>query len=49
VGYAAKALKALGLKVDPDLVMGASIPFTVALAALGIRRIRKRLAVGPEH
>ena len=49
VGYAAKALKALGLKVDPDLVMGVSIPFTVALAALGIRRIRKRLAVGPEH
>ena len=41
VGYAAKGLKAGGVALDPDLVMGASIPLVVLLVALGVRRIRK--------
>lgn len=41
VGYAAKAIKALGLKIDPDLAMGASIPVVALIVALGVRHIRK--------
>jgi uncharacterized membrane-anchored protein len=43
VGYGAKALKAGGLPVDPDVAMGVALPFIVGLAALGIRKIRKHL------
>jgi len=43
VGYAAKALKAAGLAVDPELAMGVSIPLVALLAALGIRHVRRRV------
>ncbi|NJM36240.1 MAG: DUF3422 domain-containing protein [Rhodomicrobium sp.] len=43
VGYAAKALKASGLPIDPDVTMGLALPFIVGLAAFGIRNIRKHL------
>jgi len=39
IGYAARGLKAAGLGVNPELVMGLSIPVVVAAVALGIRRI----------
>ncbi len=41
IGYASKGLVGLGVAVDPDLVMAASIPIVVVLIALGVRRIRK--------
>jgi len=41
VGYAAKGLKSVGLAVDADLAMGISIPVVAALAALGVRHIRR--------
>ncbi len=44
VGYAAKALKAAGGHVDPDLVMGLSIPVIAALMALGLRKVRRAVA-----
>ncbi len=45
VGYGAKALKAGGLPVNPDLAMGAAVPVVILLAAFGIRNIRRRLTV----
>lgn len=44
VGYAAKALKAAGLDVNPDLAMGASIPVVAILIGLGVRRVRQMVA-----
>lgn len=43
VGYAAKALKSGGVKIDPELTMGLAVPVVITLAALGIRNIRKHL------
>lgn len=43
VGYMAKGLKAAGLHLDADLVVGASIPLIALLVALGLRRMRRRL------
>ena len=40
VGYAAKGAKPLGLDLNPELVMAASIPVVLGLTALAIRRIR---------
>jgi len=44
VGYAAKAFKAAGGHVEPDLVMGISIPIVAALMALGLRKVRQAVA-----
>jgi uncharacterized membrane-anchored protein len=44
VGYAAKALKASGARIDPDLAVGLSVPLVILLAAFGIRKIRRHLA-----
>jgi len=41
VGYAAKALKAAGAGVNPDIAMGVAIPIVAATAALGVRQIRR--------
>ena len=43
VGYAAKALKASGVHVEPDIAMGVAIPVVAALVALALRRVRRRL------
>lgn len=40
VGYAAKAVKAGGVHLEPDLVIGASIPFIAAIVAYGMHRLR---------
>ncbi len=47
IGYGARGVKAAGIPLDPDLVMGASIPIVIALVALGIRRIHRM--VHAEH
>lgn len=41
VGYAAKALKASGVALNPDIAMGAAIPVVALVAALGVRHIRR--------
>lgn len=41
VGYAAKAFKAAGARVDPDVAIGISIPVVAALMAFGLRRTRR--------
>lgn len=43
VGYVVKALKATGITLNADLVVGASIPFVLLGVWLGVRRIKKRL------
>ncbi len=43
-GYAAKALKAVGAHVDPDLVVGAAIPLLAVGVVLALRRARKQIA-----
>jgi len=43
VGYIAKALKAIGLPLDPDIVVGLAIPVVAAAALLAIRRSRRRI------
>jgi uncharacterized membrane-anchored protein len=45
IGYAAKALKAAGLHVDPDLVAGVAIPVVAVLAAVVMHQVRRRLVV----
>ena len=44
VAYAAKAAKAAGVHVDPDIAAGISIPFIAAMIAYGIHRVRKSVA-----
>ncbi len=44
VGYAAKAFKAAGGHIDPELTMGFSIPVVAALMALGLRKMRRAVA-----
>ena len=39
-GYGAKALKAAGARIDPDLVVGIVIPVVAVLAMLAVRRAR---------
>lgn len=41
IGYAAKAAKAGGMAVNPDIVSGVAIPFVAILTALGVRHIRR--------
>ena len=45
LGYAAKALHAGGLRVNPDLVVGVAIPFVAALVIWAVRRARRRLQI----
>jgi uncharacterized membrane-anchored protein len=49
VGYVAKAGKAGGLSVEPDLVVGLSIPLLVAAVVLALRRARRGLHKGSDH
>ena len=44
VGYAAKGLKAAGAALNPDLVMGVSIPIVLLLTGLGVRKIRQTVS-----
>ena len=44
VGYGAKALKAAGLAVSPDLVTGAAVPLLALLAWWTLRRVHRRIA-----
>lgn len=41
VGYAAKATRELGAELNPELVMGASIPVVAVIVALGVRHVRR--------
>lgn len=44
VGYAAKGLKAAGVRLEIDIVIAISIPVIVVLTAFALRRIRHRVA-----
>lgn len=44
VGYAAKGLKAAGVDVKPELLSGIAIPVVALAVALGLRRMRRKLA-----
>jgi uncharacterized membrane-anchored protein len=52
VAYVAKALKGAGVRLDPDVVTGLSIPVALAVVAVGLQRltravgVRKKLAAG---
>jgi uncharacterized membrane-anchored protein len=41
IGYAAKGLKALGLRVDYEVVQAISIPVVIVLTAFGIHHVRQ--------
>jgi uncharacterized membrane-anchored protein len=43
VGYGAKALKAAGAQINPDIVMGLAIPVVALLVWYGLRQFRKSL------
>lgn len=43
IGYAAKALKAAGYPIDPDLTSGVAITVVAVLATLGIRYVRRTI------
>jgi uncharacterized membrane-anchored protein len=43
VAYGAKALKAAGLRVEPDLVAGMAIPLVAALALFVVRKVRRHV------
>jgi uncharacterized membrane-anchored protein len=42
LGYLAKGLKAWGLRIEPDLVVGVAIPLVAALAIWVLRRARRK-------
>ena len=42
-GYGAKALKALGVNINPDLVVGLSIPIVAVLVLGAVRRARRHV------
>ena len=44
VGYGAKALKAAGLALSPDLVTGAAVPLLAVMAWWVLRRVHRRIA-----
>ncbi len=44
IGYLAKAAKAGGMPVEPELVVGIAIPIVAGVLVLGVRFIRKRVA-----
>jgi uncharacterized membrane-anchored protein len=44
VGYAAKGLKGVGWTLNPDVMVGISIPLVALMVALGIRRIHRGVA-----
>ncbi len=51
VGYAAKAVKAAGVHLDTDLVIGGSIPVIAAIVAFGLHRFRasvSKASLGPK-
>ena len=47
-GYLAKAVKAAGLPLNPDIATGVSIPIVIVAVALGVRHIRKMIAPPPK-
>lgn len=44
IGSAAKGLKAMGMRMEPDAVAAISIPFVAGLAMLGVHRIRQMVS-----
>ncbi len=44
VGYAAKGIHAGGVELNPELVMGLSIPVVAGIVAYGLSRVRARIA-----
>ena len=46
VGYAAKAVKAAGRDINPDVVVGISIPVVAIVVAMGLRKFRRMLPTG---
>jgi uncharacterized membrane-anchored protein len=49
VGYVAKALKAAGLHIEPDLVVGLSIPVVAVVLVLALRRVHRRIHASENH
>lgn len=49
VGYLAKGLKAGGLRIEPDLVVGIAIPLVAIGVMLAIRRARKHISAKDQH
>lgn len=43
LGYVGKGLKAAGLRVDPDLLVGAAIPVLLLVAMAVVRRVHRRI------
>jgi uncharacterized membrane-anchored protein len=43
IGYLAKAASGMGLRVEPDVVVGVSIPIVAVLMIWTVRRMRKKL------
>lgn len=44
IGYCAKAVKGIAADLNPDVVTALSVPLVAVVIALGVRRIRRRVA-----
>ena len=44
MGYLGKAMRTAGVPIDPDLVVGISIPVVAVILLWSLRRVRARLA-----
>ncbi len=49
VGYGAKALKAAGLRIDPDLAVGITIPIVALAVMLAVRKARRHIEAHEGH
>jgi uncharacterized membrane-anchored protein len=49
IGYGARGVRALGVPLNPELVMGISIPFVIFAVAMGIRRIHRMVHHANTH
>ena len=48
IGYLAKAARGSGLRVEPDIVVGVSIPIVAVIMVGLVRRMRKKLKAEPD-
>lgn len=49
IAYLAKALAGAGMRIEPDIATGLSIPLVVLLVAYGLRRVHSRIVMDDNH
>ena len=49
MGYVAKAVKAIGVDLNPDIVVGLTIPVVALLVMTAVRRARRHIEAAEDH